>query len=105
MEKVKSLDRWQKGILILTALLILVFTVVYFLTTSRAGYQYEGAIFTPSRENGGTVYSGKLQGQQARFTVSEDKTVTFECGDKTYGPYTAREALPLFQRTRKRQNI
>ncbi len=91
MEKIKSLNRYQKGVLILMMILILVFTVVYFMTTSRVGYKYEDAIFIPSQQNGGTVYSGKLQGQQARFTVSEDKTVTFEYGEKTYGPYIAKE--------------
>lgn len=48
-------------------------------------------ILIPTEENGSTVYSGKLMGEQASFTVSEDKTVVFQHGDKTYGPYTAKE--------------
>ena len=45
----------------------------------------------PREENGSTVYSGKIRGQQVRFTVSEDKTVVFQHGDKTFGSYTAKE--------------
>lgn len=97
MGKIKGLNLYQKGVLIVMAAMTLIFAVVYFLTVSRVGFEYMGAILVPSQENGSTVYSGKLQRQQARFTVSEDKTVVFQCGDKTYGPYTAKEdptALP-----------
>ena len=38
-----------------------------------------------------TVYSGKIQGEAASFTVTQDKTVTFQYGDFTYGPYTVKE--------------
>lgn len=69
----------------------LVFAVVYLMTISRVGFEYQDAILVPGQENGSTVYSGKIQGQQARFTVSGDKTVVFQYGDKTYGPYTAKE--------------
>lgn len=64
---------------------------LYSMTTSRVGFEYKGTILVPSLENGNTVYSGKIKGQQARFTVSEDKTVVFQHGDKTFGPYTAKE--------------
>ena len=47
--------------------------------------------FVPAEENGVTVYSGKLRGKQAEFTVSADKTVSFRCDGQTYGPYTVKE--------------
>ena len=91
MEKFKSLDRYQKGVLIFMIAVTLVFAVVYPMTTSRVGFEYKDIILVPSQENGSTVYPGKIQGQQAHFTVSEDKTVVFQHGNKTYGPYTAKE--------------
>ena len=91
MEKFKSLNRYQKGVLIFLIAMALVFAVVYPMTISKVGFEYKGTILVPSLENGSTVYSGKIQGQQARFTVSEDKTVVFQHGNKTYGPYTAKE--------------
>ncbi len=102
MERIKGLNRYQKGVLLFLVVMVIAFSAVYFITLSRVGFAYQGAILVPSRENGSTVYSGKLNGQPARFTVSEDKTVTFQHGDKTYGPYTAREdptAIPKDEET------
>lgn len=91
MEKFKSLNRYQKGVMIFMIAMVLVFSAVYPMTISRVGFAYKDTILVPGQENGCTVYSGKIQGQQACFTVSEDKTVYFKYGDKTYGPYTAKE--------------
>ena len=71
--------------------IVITFFVLYSMTISQVGFEYKDTIFVPSQENGSTVYSGKIKGQQARFTVSEDKTVVFQHGDKTFGPYTAKE--------------
>lgn len=91
MEKLKELNHYQKGVLIFMIVMALVFAVIYPMTISRVGFAYKDKILIPTEENGGTVYSGKLMGEQASFTVSEDKTVVFQHGDKTYGPYTAKE--------------
>lgn len=91
MEKIKNLNHYQKGVLIVMTAMALVFAVIYSMTISKAGFEYKDAIFVPSQENGSIVYSGKLQGQKAYFSVSQDKTVVFHYGDKIYGPYTAKE--------------
>lgn len=91
MEKIKGLNRYQKGILIIMTAMALVYAVIYPITISRVGFEYKDAILVPHQENGSTVYSGKLQGKRAQFRVSEDKTVVFQHGDKTYGPYTVKE--------------
>jgi len=91
MERIMGLNLYQKIILILMLIMVLVFAVLYPVTVSRVGYAYKDAILVPSQENGNTVYSGKLKGKQACFTVTEDKTVLFRYGDKSYGPYTAKE--------------
>lgn len=69
----------------------MVFAVIYPVTISRVGFAFQDEIFVPAEENESTVYSGKLMGEQASFTVSADKTVVFQYGDQTYGPYTAKE--------------
>lgn len=97
MEKIRSLNRYQKGVLLLTIVMVLAFTAAYFVTASRVGFAYKDAILLPEEENGTTVYSGKIQGIQASFRVSPDKRVEFQYGEKYYGPYTAKEdptALP-----------
>ena len=91
MQRIKNLNGYQKGLLLLLLAMALVFAVVYHVTVSRVGILYQDAIFVPAEENGVTVYSGKLRGKQAEFTVSADKTVSFRCDGQTYGPYTVKE--------------
>lgn len=88
---VQNLNRCQKSILLLMAAMTVIFTAAYIVTASRVGLEYNGAILVPTQESGGTVYSGKFRGMQAVFTVSEDRTVTFQYRDKTYDSYTAQE--------------
>lgn len=91
MERIKNLGRYQKAILILMSIMVLGFAVLYGVTVSREGFAYQNAILVPNEENGNTTYSGKIQGNQAVFTVTASKTVTFQYGDKVYGPYTAKK--------------
>lgn len=97
MARIRQLNWYQRGILILLLALALVFAVIYRVRIARVGFLYQDKIFVPSEENGATVYSGKISGKPAQFTVSEKKSVSFRCGEKTYGPYTVTEdpaALP-----------
>lgn len=91
MKKIKSLNLYQKGILAVMFVMIITFTGVYARTISRVGFEYMDTILLPSQEKDSTVYSGQIQGRQACFRVLEDQTVVFQYGDKTYGPYTAKE--------------
>ena len=61
MERIRSLDRYPKLLLIALLLIAVVFTAVYGFAASRVGYLHKDAIFVPRQEAGGT---------------------------KTYGPYT-----------------
>ncbi len=91
MEKIKNLNFYQKCLLIVMVIMVLIFAVIYPKTISRVGYRYNGAILVPMQENGNTIYSGKIDGEQTKIIVSEDKTVVLQHGDKTYGPYIMKE--------------
>lgn len=91
MERIRDLDRFQKIILILLAVMLVYFTVAYAVSINRKGFAYQESIFVAEEQNGNMLYTGKLEGKSASFTVTPDKAVTFRHGDKTYGPYTARE--------------
>ena len=91
LARVKVLGRYQKILLLLMAVMILAFTVIYPIVTARSGFLYEGTILVPSEEDGCTVYSEKIYGTAATFTVSADKTVIFQYGNTVYGPYTVKE--------------
>ena len=89
--RIRALGKYQKAVLAAAILLVLVFSVLYPVTMGREGYLYRGALLTPGQEEGGTVYTGSVNGVQARFTVAPDRTVTFQYGEAAYGPYTAVE--------------
>ena len=91
MEKIKSLNRYQKGILLCMLVMSLLFAVIYPKTISKVGYWYNDVILVPIQENGNTVYSGKIQGKLAKFIVSNDNTVVFQYGNKSYGQYILKE--------------
>lgn len=91
MEKIKRLNCYQKGVLIFMIAMAFVFSLVYSIKISKVGFEYKDTILVPSQENNSTIYSGKIQGQQAYFAVSQDNAVVFQYGDKTYGPYTVKE--------------
>jgi len=93
MERIKSLNNYQKGLLIFMTAMALIFAVIYPKTISRVGYRYNDAILVPTEVNGYTVYSGKIKGEQAQFVVSNDNTVVFNYGDKAYGPYSVKEDI------------
>lgn len=92
MERFKELNGYQKGILVIMAAMVLVFTILYPVITSRKGYAYKDAILVQTQEGDNTVYTGKIYGVPSRFTVTPDKVVEFQYGEESYGPYTIRVA-------------
>ena len=91
MVRLWELTRFQKAVIVILLAMLILFTVLYAVTTSRVGYLYQDEIFVPSEENGSLVYRANLQGKPSSFTVTPENVVTFRYGDKTYGPYTAKE--------------
>ena len=91
MEEDRTLRLYRKVLVSLLSLMILVVSVLCYIQYRQVGLRYNNTILVPSEVNGSTLYSGKIAGQEACFTVTADKTVTFRYGEKTYGPYTAKE--------------
>lgn len=91
MEKIKRLGLYQKMILLFLTVLVIVFSLLYSSADKKEGFPYQNKILTPKQENGSTLYSGKIKGEHAVFTVFEDNTVKFRYGDKLYGPYIVKE--------------
>lgn len=98
MQRMRELNNYQKGVLLVMAVLTLLFAVIYPKTIARVGFRYNDAILVPSEANGSTVYSGKIKGQLAEFIVS-DNTVVFHYGEKSYGQYTLKEDPTAIPRT------
>ncbi|OUN14013.1 hypothetical protein [Flavonifractor sp. An91] len=83
-------DRLKKILPIVLIVIVAVFSVLYFFIGRRYGVEYQDALYFLNSEGGATVYSAKVDGQSASFTV-EGNTVTYHWGDTVYGPYTVRE--------------
>ena len=83
-------DRLKKILPIVLIVIAAVFSALYFFIGRRYGVEYQDALYFLNSERGATVYSAKVDGQSASFTV-EGNTVTYHWGDTVYGPYTVRE--------------
>ena len=89
-------DRLKKILPIVLIVIVAVFSVLYFFIGRRYGVEYQDALYFPGSEGDTTVYSAKVDGKSAAFTVEAD-TVAYQWGDTVYGPYTVRfdpSALP-----------
>lgn len=82
-------DRLKKILPIILIVIVAVFSVLYFFIGRQYGVEYQDALYFPATEGNTTVYSAKVDGQSASFTVEGD-TVTYHWGDTVYGPYTIR---------------
>lgn len=91
MERIRNLNRYPKVLLLALVVMAVVFASVYAVVISREGFLYHDQILIPGTEGGNTVYTATVRGEEWCFTVTPEKTVTFRCGDKHYGPYTAKE--------------
>lgn len=78
--------RFQKIILILLAVMIVLFGVLTAVSRAHKGVLFEGALLEASASAEGTVYSGKVHGDRATVTVTPDggsaTTVEFVIGDR-----------------------
>ncbi len=91
MERIKELNRYPKGILVLLIVMVLVFTVVYFIGFSKIGFVHLDTFLEKRSDGDDTVYAGSVDGETLTYTVTKDNAVICRYGDKTYGPYTARK--------------
>ena len=105
MEKIKSLNRYQKGVLIFMIAMALVFAVIYPMTISQVGFEYKNTILVPSQEDGSTVYSGKIQGKQHILRCRRIRPLYFSMAIKPMALIQQKKTLQLFRGTKKWQNI
>lgn len=91
MERIRNLNNCQKAIVVIVLFMAVFFAIMYAVIISRVGFLYQEHILVPHTQNGNTVYSGSIRGTDCSFTITSDKVVSFHCGPKFYGPYTATE--------------
>lgn len=78
----------QRVTVLLQGFLIVLFSILYAVLGRQQVIEYKDALFRYRSQGDTAVYSGKLNGQKAVFTVSPGPEVEFRLGDTLYGPYT-----------------
>lgn len=73
MQRIRALTPYQKIVLLILLMMALLFTILYPVTISREGLLYEDTILLPEATETRMVYSGRIDGEAASFTVSEGK--------------------------------
>jgi len=92
MTRFKSIDNYQKGILLLMGAIVLIFTVIYAKTILSKGFDYRDDVFlVHNQKNGNTKYSGSKNGKDVCLTISADKVIELQYGDTFYGPYVVKD--------------
>lgn len=97
-----QLSAFKRRFLLYYAILFLAATVAYPIVSSQKGFAYQGSLLLYRREETADIYAGKIGGEGASFTVTDQGAVTFRQGDETYGPYLVRKdptASPEEERT------
>ena len=85
----KELSTYQKVLLILMTVMIVVFAVLCYIRNSKQWCEYRDTRLLYCREGNDSVYKGEIYGEDTVITVSSEGEIKIQHGDKTYGPYTA----------------
>ena len=70
MQRIQSLTRYQKIILAVLALQMVVFSILYPLLTNRDGFAFKNTVLPIREEGGNTVYSGLVHWKKLTVTVT-----------------------------------
>ena len=76
---------------------ILGFAIATAVAAGRMGLEYDGGLLYPRTEGDVTWYEGRVDGEDAAFSVTPGGTVEYRWGEYVYGPYQVVEdpsALP-----------
>ena len=89
---------WFRRVLLIIMLAEIVgFGIATAVTVDRMGLEYDGGLLYPRTEGDVTWYEGRVDGEDAAFSVTPDGTVEYRWGEYVYGPYQVVEdptALP-----------
>ena len=76
MENRRSLERLQQVLLVILAAMFVLFTILYPILNTRKGVAWRDTLLLRTRAGENTVYTGRLWGREAVFTVSPGGTVS-----------------------------
>lgn len=94
MERIKEMGKYQKGILLLSLAMIVIFTILYPIAYSKVGFiyskDYDRGFMEMRKDNGVTIYEGSIDGERVSFRIEKKNTLVCRYGEETYGPFIVR---------------
>ena len=87
INRFRSLDKYQKCIIIAMAVTAVIFAVLTGKAVFRKGISFRDTILTKTEENGSTIYSGTRNGYATSITILPDSGIVYRYGKKEFGPY------------------
>jgi hypothetical protein len=100
VNRLKKLNKFQKGILAVLAGMIVLFTIIYIVLSHGEGLVYRDSYLRKTDDLYSVVYKGTVSGKNISITVDCTKGITIVTAGKEYGPYwvdggdTSRELTP-----------
>ena len=101
MNDFEAIEGYRKVLIIIMAVMVLLFAVIYVITIKKTGYEYRESLLSKTEENGIIEYSGKVEGKDTVITVNAESIVvkvrqreygsTERTEEKVFGPYTVKE--------------
>ena len=102
-ERFEDLSILQRLFLWATLGIVVVFSILYIRAATTRGFLYHGSILHRSTKCGTTIYSGRADGEDVYFLISEGHKLTFHRDGRVYGPYWIEDdpsAVPKHWETR-----
>ena len=79
---------WFRRVLLIVMLVEMVaFGIATAVTVDRMGLEYDGGLLYPRTDGDVTWYEGRVDGEDAAFSVTPGGTVEYRWGEYVYGPY------------------
>lgn len=85
MKRIQSLNRFQKAVLAVTAVMMLLFTAIYLMAASRKGFLYQNALLIPQQADDRTFYIGEIRG--IRYNKGPVDKIKYGLEKKVSNPY------------------
>lgn len=95
--KWEEMSWFRRVLLIIMLAEIVAFGIATAVAAGRMGMEYDGWLLYPRTEGDVTWYEGRVDGEDAAFSVTPGGTVEYRWGEYVYGPYQVVEdpsALP-----------
>ena len=88
MKRFKELAAYNKIVIIISMIMILIFSILYVLTLSKEGIYHGDVFFRKENVDGKICYVGVIEAKDISFILEDDHTISYMIDDIDHGTYT-----------------